>query len=30
LLTHPLGDDDLVLGGYGCEIHQATVVQNHD
>jgi hypothetical protein len=30
LLTHPLGDDDLVLGGNGCEIHEATVAQACD
>jgi hypothetical protein len=30
LLAHPLWDDDLVLGGYGCEIHQPTVAQDRD
>jgi hypothetical protein len=30
LLAHPLGDDDLVLGGYGCEIHQLIVAQDRN
>ena len=30
LLAHPLRDDDLVLGGYGYEVHKTTVARNHD
>ena len=30
LLAHPLWDDDLVLGGYGCKIHQLIVAQDRD
>jgi hypothetical protein len=30
LLTHPLGDDDLVLGGYGCDIHLNSVAQDRN
>jgi hypothetical protein len=30
LLTHPLGDDDLVLGGYGCKINRSTLAQDCD
>ena len=30
LLTHPLGDDNLVLGGNGYEIHEGSVAQDHN
>ncbi len=30
LFAHPLWDDDLVLGGNGCEIHEASVAEDRD